>query len=145
MQDPFIEMPKLMESFMYSKDGYYSLIDGSTMSEVGLEVLKGKAIIFFITDLDVEISKLMDLQKYTNPDAFYVGLRLVQKEHFPQKRIEIRYSIEYSLRTSLPGLYSQIFGQLLEGNTDILNKPPSNKPPTSGFEGLRAKLARGNS
>ncbi|KAI4345988.1 hypothetical protein L6164_013072 [Bauhinia variegata] len=149
LQDPLTEMPKLMESFMHSKDGFHSLIDGSTMSEVSLEVLKEKAIIFFITDLDIESSTLTRLQKhgnqYTNPDAFNIVLRLIEEEHFPKKRIDILGFVYYSAKTSLPELYPQTFDQLLEGDTDNLNKPPSNKPPLNGFERLRAKFARGSS
>ncbi|KAI4345985.1 hypothetical protein L6164_013069 [Bauhinia variegata] len=57
------KMSELMKSFMYSKDGCHAFIDGSTKSKVALEVLNEKAVIFFISDLDIPNWKLTHLQE----------------------------------------------------------------------------------
>ncbi|XP_052197365.1 uncharacterized protein LOC127804531 [Diospyros lotus] len=52
-----IEISELVKSFTYSKDGHQSVIDGSTMSKVDLEVLKEKGILFFISNLDISFQE----------------------------------------------------------------------------------------
>ncbi|XP_052197373.1 protein SIEVE ELEMENT OCCLUSION B-like [Diospyros lotus] len=62
LSDTPAEMSELMKSFMYSKDGCHSFMNGSIMSQIDLEVLKEKAVIFFISDLDIDTWKLTHLQ-----------------------------------------------------------------------------------
>ncbi|KAI4345975.1 hypothetical protein L6164_013059 [Bauhinia variegata] len=54
-----LEMSELMKSFLYSRDGGASLIDGSTKSTVNLEVLKKKHALFLLSDLDINAEQVI--------------------------------------------------------------------------------------